>query len=266
MTCHERRGPALGLFAFCLSCKCTNNSKRALQILEPELDRREPGAESFWEQRKGLGETAAGWKIHPCIHTSHTWWLFRYTPSQAISSSFLTSHNFSTLLFHTLIFFFFSFPSRTCFESPLFYFLSFCRSCRCLLPVSLFPCPHHPAVLFVISLLSSPSRHCGLPTAVTKWKPEVSFLHPRKFPLQGNCTEDKHLLWAAALNHCTLCCKQCSVSHQPCRAQRNWWVCRAPAQQLEFIWRVYYLEMWFTRKMRKKGRGKGEKKKKKLFL
>lgn len=112
--------------------------------------------------------------------------------------------------------FFFPFPSKTCFESPLFFFffspdLSFCRSCRSLLPASLFP--SCSAICDFPGFLSKKMLGAA---GITKWKTELSFLCPRKVPLQENCTEYKHLLWAEALNHYTLCCKQCSASHQRC--------------------------------------------------
>lgn len=47
MTCHEGMGSALDLFASCPSSKHTKNTKRALQILELGLIRREPRLMSF---------------------------------------------------------------------------------------------------------------------------------------------------------------------------------------------------------------------------
>lgn len=102
--------------------------------------------------------------------------------------------------------FFFPFHLKL-FLSLLFFFIFFSRPLLQILQVPpsciSFSLPTSPCAA-VISLVSSQRSHCGVPIASTKWKSNLS-LCPRKFPLEENCTEHKHLLWAAEFSHCTLC-------------------------------------------------------------
>lgn len=135
-------------------------------------------------------------KFSPFIHTLYTSWLFRLAPSPEIPSSFLDCRKFNTLLFHTLGFFP-PFPSKTCFESPLFFFFFFPQtspSAEVAGPCSLHLSFHH-ALLYVISLVSS-QRRCWVQQASQSGK--QSFL----FCVQGK------FLYKKIAQSINICCEQ----------------------------------------------------------
>lgn len=103
-----------------------------------------------------MGDRIAVWTAH---HPAYAPWgcaaapfLFKFALSPA--QTFLGCHSLNRLFSHSFRILFLSTATKACLESLLPYSLSYPseHTAHSLLAVSLFPCPQHPALLYVISL------------------------------------------------------------------------------------------------------------------
>lgn len=209
-----------------------------------------------------MGDRIAVWTAH---HPAYAPWgcaaapfLFKFALSPA--QTFLGCHSLNRLFSHSFRILFLSTATKACLESLLPYSLSYpsAHTAHSLLAVSLFPCPQHPALLYVISLgimacCKNKMQWCAHGVCSSRQKAKqwnILFCGPITRPWKQSKGEYKQFLWAYSLNYYTAYCKQCSVSNQQCTgytSERKWWSLEGfqhrkwnSAEQSPMFWGVLY--------------------------